>query len=94
LQELFCHPVLAIIKANDAQAAAGSGSGYSSMDFYTQSDNLNPATTNSLYNNDITDAIPIAEMSDGDMNASMQEALHRSSLEARYICTFLECGIL
>lgn len=48
------------------------------------SDTPIPTATNTLYNNDIIDAIPIAEMSDGDMNASMQEALHRSSLEARY----------
>jgi hypothetical protein len=64
------------------------------MDFYMQSGNPNAGTTNSLYNNDITDAIPIAEMSDGEMNASMQEALHRSSLEARYLCTIIEGGLL
>ncbi|KAF3328310.1 lys-63-specific deubiquitinase BRCC36-like isoform X1 [Carex littledalei] len=68
--------------AKTSKAAAGSGSGYSGMEFYMHSDNPIPTTSNSLYNNGITDLIPIAEMSDGDMNASMQEALHLSSLEA------------
>lgn len=58
------------------------------MEFYMHSDNPIPTTSNSLYNNGITDLIPIAEMSDGDMNASMQEALHLSSLEARYKWVF------
>jgi BRCA1/BRCA2-containing complex subunit 3 len=70
------------LPAKPRKVAAGSGSGYSSMEFYKHSDNPIPTITHPLYNNDITDLIPVAEMSDGDMNASMQEALHLSSLEA------------
>ncbi|KAJ4771733.1 Lys-63-specific deubiquitinase BRCC36 [Rhynchospora pubera] len=69
--------------AEPSKAAAGSGSGYSTMEFYMHSGN--PINTKAnpllLQNNDATDLIPIGEMSDGDMSASMQEALHRSTLE-------------